>query len=160
MSITPLPAKEKELEVHFKADQGKVVIEGKTTVPFQAFVTLILQRKVLSLFKDWGRDPVIVGSELLTSLASAPQDSVENRSRLILVSLSVGMLTGIALCTLVLAGLASSGITAGAKEFLLVGGGIIGAALLIILVMRLQRMRKGGEKIVEVLEAVTGFLSK
>ena len=60
----------KELEVQFRPDTGKAVVEGKTVVPFQALVTLILQRKVQLLFKQWGKEPVIVASELLTSLAS------------------------------------------------------------------------------------------
>lgn len=154
------PPKEKELEVHFKADSGKAVIEGKTTIPFQAFVTLILQRKVFALFKDWGKEPVIISSELLTSLASAPQDSVENRGRIVMVSLGVGILTGISLFALLLAGLVWLNVGLGVKEFLLIGGGILGAALLIVLVMRLQKMRRGSEKIVEAMEGVASFLSK
>lgn len=156
--LTPL--KEKELEVHFRADSGKAVIEGKTTIPFQAFVTLILQRKVFNLFKDWGKEPVIITSELLTSLASAPQDSVENRGRVVLVSLGVGILAGVSLFALLLAGLLSLDVALGIKEFLLVGGGILGAALLIVLIMRLQKMRRSSEKIVEALEGVANFLSK
>lgn len=150
----------KELEVHFRADAGKAVIEGKTTVPFQSFVTLILQRKVFSLFKDWGKEPVILGSELLTSLASAPQDSTENRTRLVLVSLGVGILTGTALFALLLAGLLWLDVSLGVQEFLLIGGGILGAALIIVLIMRLQKMRRSSEKILEAVESLSSFLSK
>ena len=49
-----------ELEVRFKPESGKAVIEGKTVVPFQAFVALILQRKVPNLLKTWGKVPIIV----------------------------------------------------------------------------------------------------
>ena len=152
------PHKE-ELEVHFKADSGKAVIEGKTTVPFQAFVTLVLQRKVFSLFKEWGKQPVIVNSELLTSLASAPQDSVENRSNLILVSLGVGILTGIALFALVQAGLLTINIILGYTELLVIGGGLVAIAALSAMLVRIQRMKRS-EKIVEAVESLSSFLSK
>src|SRR3990167_9608247 len=112
-----------ETEVQFKPELGKAVIEGKTTVPFQSLVTLILQRKVLTLFKQWGKEPVIIGSELLTGLASAPQDSQENRSHLVHVSLGVGVLLGVALFSLVLVALQLAQITLGQRELLMIAGG-------------------------------------
>ncbi len=156
---TLTPPKKEETEMHFKSDSGKVVIEGKTTVPFQAFVTLILQRKVFTLFKEWSKEPVIVSSELLTSLASAPQDTVENRSRLILVSLGVGILAGVTAFALVQAGLMAADISLGLKELLLIGGGIVAVGLLSALLMRLQQMRRS-DKIVEAVEGLSNFLSK
>lgn len=159
LPMTILAPKKEELEVHFKTESNKAIIEGKTTVPFQAFVTLILQRKVFSLFKEWGRQPVIVSSELLTSLASAPQDSMENRSRLILVSLGVGLLAGVAIFALVQAGLLTLTITLGREQLLLIGGGIVGVAVLAALLIRLQRMRRS-DKIVEAVESLSSFLSK
>lgn len=155
-TLTP---KKEELEVHFKADSGKAVIEGKTTVPFQAFVTLILQRKVFTLFKEWSKEPVVVTSELLTSLASAPQDSMENRSRLILVSLGVGVLSGIALFALVQAGLVAVDVSLGLRELLLIGGGLVAIAVLSALLVKLQRMRRS-DKIVEAIESMSNFLGK
>ena len=148
-----------ELEVNFRPEQGKAIIEGKTMVPFQAFVTLILQRKVFTLFKEWSKEPVIVSSELLTSLASAPQDSVENRSRLILVSLGVGVLGGVTVFALVQAGLMAANISLGLKELLLIGGGIVAIGILSALLMRLQQMRRS-DKIVEAVEGLSNFLSK
>jgi len=153
------PPKKEELEVHFKNDLGKVVIEGKTTVPFQAFVTLILQRKVFSLFKEWGKEPVIMNSELLTSLASAPQDTVENRSRLILVSLGIGILGGVAVFALAQAGLLTINIALGREELLLIGGGIVAIGALSAVLVRIQRMRRS-DKIVEAVESLSNFLSK
>lgn len=157
--MATLAPRKEELEVHFKTDSGKAVIEGKTTIPFQAFVTLVLQRKVFGLFKEWGRNPVIVNSELLTSLASAPQDTMENRSKLVMVSLGVGVLAGVTLLSLIQAGLLWLDVTLGTKELLLIGGGIIGVGILSFALMRLQRMRRS-DKIVEAVEGLSNFLGK
>ena len=83
------------MDAKLKTDQGRAIVEGKTAVPFKTFVQLVLQRKVIQLFKDWGKDPVIIDSELLTSLASAPGDSQENREQLVMVTLGVGVLAGV-----------------------------------------------------------------
>ncbi|HCI03610.1 TPA: hypothetical protein DE059_01655, partial [Candidatus Peribacteria bacterium] len=64
-----------DLEVKVKEEKMKAIIEGRTAVPFKTFVGLVLQRKVFPLFKKWGDEPVIINSELLTTLASAAQDS-------------------------------------------------------------------------------------
>ncbi len=148
-----------ELEVQFKPDSGKAVIEGKTVVPFQAFVTLVLQRKVLKLFKDWGKEPIIVNSELLTHLASAPQDSQENRTNLILVTLGMGFIGGIACFALLQLALLFLDITFAKRELTMVGGGILGLALLTAILMKMRRMPKN-EKLTETIENVASFLGK
>lgn len=148
-----------ELEVQFKPETGKAVIEGKTVVPFQAFVTLVLQRKVLKLFKDWGKDPVIVNSELLTHLASAPQDSQDNRNNLILVTLGIGFVVGIAAFALLQLALLFLDIRFGVRELGVIGGGIAALALLVGVLMKARRMPRG-EKLTETIENVASFLGK
>lgn len=148
-----------ELEVNFRPETGKAVIEGKTVVPLQAFVTLILQRKVLNMLKTWGKHPVVVDSELLTSLASAPQDSKENRSNMILVSLGLGIFGGIGLYSAVQAGLYFLDIILGLKEHLIVAGTIISLGLVGLLMMKAQKMPRG-EKLVETIEEMSSFLKK
>jgi len=148
-----------ELEVQFKPDSGKAVIEGKTVIPFQAFVTLILQRKVLGLFKQWGKEPIIVGSELLTGLASAGQDNKENRANLILVSIGVGAVVGIAIFAIIQLILLFWKITLGVRELTIIGGGIIVLGLLLALLTKLQKIPRG-EKITDAIEDLSSFLSK
>jgi hypothetical protein len=148
-----------ELEVQFKPESGKAVIEGKTVVPFQAFVALILQRKVTNLLKVWGKHPVIIESELLTSLASASQESVENKSNLILVSIVAGVLVGIAGFALAQIGLLFAKIPLGYMELGTIAGSIGLLVILMYAMMKMQRKPKG-EKLVETMEKVSGFLSK
>lgn len=148
-----------ELEVHFKPDSGKAVIEGKTVVPFQSFVALILQRKVTSLFKTWGKHPVIIESELLTSLASAGQESQENRSNIILVSIVAGILLGVAGFAAVQAGLLFGNIRLELNEFGIIVGAIVLLIALLYLMMKTQK-RPRGEKLVEAIESVSSLLSK
>jgi len=146
-----------ELEVKFKPDSGKAVIEGKTVVPFQAFVTLVLQKKVLSLTKTWGKHPVIVDSELLTSMASAPQDNQENKSNMILVSIILGIVFGVAGFAIIQIALLLINIPLGMKELGIIVGSILGVILIAALIMKMQRQPKG-EKLVETIEGISSFL--
>lgn len=148
-----------ELEVHFKPESGKAVIEGKTVIPFQSFVALILQRKVTSLFKTWGKHPVIIESELLTSLASAGQESQENRSNIILVSIVAGILIGVAGFAAVQAGLLFGDIRLELNELGIIVGSIVLLIALLYVMMKTQKRPKG-EKLVETIENVSSFLSK
>lgn len=153
------PQQNGELEVHFKPETGRAVIEGKTVVPFQSFVALILQRKVTNMFKGWGKSPIIVDSELLTGLASAPQDSQQNLSNLVLVSIVAGILVGIAGFALVQMLLLSGQIVLGYKELGTIVGSIALLVVLLLLMMKGQKKPKG-EKLVETMEKVAGFLKK
>ena len=148
-----------ELEVSFKPETGKAVIEGKTAVPFQSFITLILQRKVQTLFKDLGKQPVVVSSELLTRLASAPQDSRENTGHLVLVSLGLGAVGGVAAFSAVQLVLLLSNVALTWKEHSIIVGCIAGIALVGGILMRIQRMPKS-DKLTESVESVARFLGK
>lgn len=148
-----------EVEVSMKPETGKAVIEGKTAVPFHGFTTLILQRKVQQLSKQWGREPVIVSSELLTQLASAPQDSVENKSQLVSVSMGVGVLGGVFASCVTLLALTSANIIPGIREYGIVAGGIIGLAALAWALMKMKRVKRG-ERLVETMESLSAFLGK
>ena len=148
-----------ELEVSFKPETGKAVIEGKTAVPFQSFITLILQRKVQTLFKDLGKQPVVVSSELLTRLASAPQDSRENTGHLVLVSLGLGAVGGVAVFSAIQLVLMLSNFTLGVKEHAIIVGCIAGVALLGALLMYVQRMPKS-DKLTDSVENIARFLGK
>lgn len=148
-----------ESDVRLKTDEGIIVVEGKTNVPFQTLVTLVLQRKVFGLFKQWGKEPMILSSELLTDLASAPQDSVENRTHLVLVTLGVGVIVGVFLLACAQVILHTLGLQLGRIELLLLMGGIIGLGILASILGRLQKVRRG-EKITERMEKLAAFLSK
>ena len=148
-----------ELEVNFRPETGKAVIEGKTVVPFQAFVQLILQRKVQILFKDSSKEPVIVGSELLTRLASAPQDSRDNRSQVVLVSLGLGALGGVAVFSAVQLVLLLAEFPLTWKEHAIIVGCIAGVAALGALLMYIQKMPKS-DKLTDTVENVARFLGK
>ncbi len=148
-----------DLEVNIRNEHSKAVIEGKTSVPFKTLVQLILQRKVLTLFKSWGDTPVILSSDLLTSLASAPQDSQENRAQLVLVTLGTGVLVGVFAFAIFQIALLPWGITMGQKELLLIAGGLVGLAFLVVALSRIQRKNKS-QKIADAMERVANMLSK
>lgn len=148
-----------ELEVSFKPETGKAVIEGKTAVPFQSFVTLILQRKVQTLFKDHGKNSVVVSSDLLMRLASSPQDSHENRGHLVLVSLGLGAVGGVAVFSAVQLVLLLSDFPLTWKEHAIIVGCIAGVALLGALLMYIQKMPKS-DKLTDSVENIARFLGK
>jgi flagellar biosynthesis protein FliP len=148
-----------ELEVRFKPESGKAIIEGKTVVPFQAFIALILQRKVTNLLKTWGKAPIIVDSELLTSLASAPQDSQENRANLVLVTLVAGILAGVTGFAVVQIVLMLLKVTLGYKELGTIVGSVLFLLLLVMSMMKGQKKPKG-EKLMEVMEKAAGLVGK
>lgn len=156
--MSDTPPSNGELEVHFKQDTGKAVIEGKTVVPFQAFVALVLQRKVTVLLKAWGKHPVIIDSELLTSLASAPQDSQENRANLILVTLVTGALVGITGFAAVQLLLLFVNIILGYRELGVIVGSVAVLVGMLMLAMKSQQKPKN-EKLVETMERVSSLLS-
>ncbi|UPA22574.1 hypothetical protein K8942_06030 [Candidatus Peribacteria bacterium] len=151
-----MSTQDNELEVQFKPETGKAVIEGKTVVPFQAFITLVLQKKVLQLAKTWGKHPVILDSELLTSLASAPGDSQENRSNMVMVSLITGVLLGITGLAILQIALLLVKIPLGYKELGIIAGSIVAVFLLLMMAMKMRKPKS--EKLVEAMEHVASFL--
>jgi hypothetical protein len=148
-----------ELEVSFKPETGKAVIEGKTAVPFQSFVTLILQRKVQLLFKEHAKEPVVIGSDLLTRLASAPQDSRENTGHLVLVSLGLGAIGGVAVFSLLQLILLLSDFPLTWKEHAIIVACIAGLGALGALLMYIQKMPKS-DKLTDSVENIARFLGK
>lgn len=147
------------MDAKLKTDQGRAIVEGKTAVPFKTFVGLVLQRKVLHLFKQWGNDAVIIDSELLTDLASAPQDSQENREQLVLVTLGVGILTGVFVFAVVQIALTPWNIYLKEKELLIVIGVILG---LTVLVWALSKAKRKGrsQKMADAMEKIAGVIGK
>jgi len=148
-----------DLEVKLKEEHTRAIIEGRTSVPFKTFVALVLQRKVIPLFKNWGDEPVIINSELLTSLASAPQDSQENRAKLVLVTLGVGVLTGVFFFATGMFVLETLDKDLGQKGFLIIAGGLAALAVLVNILGRIQSRGKS-EKLAEKMEKLAGMLSK
>ncbi|OGJ57431.1 hypothetical protein A3H22_02500 [Candidatus Peribacteria bacterium RIFCSPLOWO2_12_FULL_55_15] len=157
--MSPILAPQKPVEISLKVDQQRAIVEGKTSVPFQTFITLVLQRKVLPLMKQWGKEPVIVNSELLTGLASAPQDSVENRTKLLLVTLGLGTVLGV--FALSSAQLTLTFLNTGLRqrEFLIISGGLLGLAILTVMLGRLQRTQRN-DRIEETIEKIASMLPK
>ncbi|OIO54345.1 hypothetical protein AUJ46_03335 [Candidatus Peregrinibacteria bacterium CG1_02_54_53] len=148
-----------DLEIELKTESSRAVITGKTSVPFRTFVGLVLQRKVFQLFKQWDKEPVILSSELLTQLASAPQDSQENRTHLVVVTLGMGTLFGIFIFALGQAVLSALGFEIGSSELMLIDGGLVGLAILAVVLARLQRITRG-QRIADTMERAAQFLSK
>lgn len=148
-----------ETEVSIEQLNGKAVISGKTSLPFKTFVGLILQRKVQTLFKKWQDEPVIVTTELLTGLASAPDDSQEDRGKLVVVTLAAGVVLGVFLTTLTLLVLTFLQVVPGLADYGLV---IFIIACLALLLSIMQRSQKSSakQKIYEKMEKMTDVLSR
>lgn len=149
-----------EVEVEITNNGSKAIIEGKTSVPFKTFVSLILQRKVQLLFKSNQDDPVIVNSTLLTALASAPSDKQEDRSKLVLVTFAVGILAGVFLSVGVFLALMLLRITVEMKDLGIVLGVIIGVAMLGVLLQKSQKKSAFTEKLFETMEKTTDLISR
>lgn len=149
-----------ELEVEISTPGNKAVIEGKTSVPFKAFVSLILQRKVQVLFKRSSDDPVIVSSDLLTALASAPQDKQEDRAKLVIVTFGVGIIAGVFLTVSTFLGLILFKIQPEVKDLGIVLAVIAGIVVLGVLLQRPQKKSMLGEKFMESMEKVTDMISR
>lgn len=149
-----------ELEVEINNTGGKAVIEGKTSVPFKTFVSLILQRKVQVLFKRSDNDPVIVSSDLLTALASAPQDKQEDRTKLVVVTFGVGIIAGVFLAVAVFLGLMLFKIQPEVKDLSIVLGVIAGIVILGAMLQKPQKKSMLTEKLYESMEKVTDLISR
>lgn len=151
--------KSKHVEVSIASENGKAYIQGKTNVPFKVFVGLVLQRKVQSLFKQWQDEPVVVSSELLTSLASAPEDSQEDRGNLVLVTLLAGVFLGVFITLVGLFVLMLMRMAPSSRELLIIIGIFIIAGLILMLAQRTQRSNTK-QKIHDKMERLTDLFSK
>lgn len=150
-----------DIEVDINSGQlNKAVVEGKTAVPFKTFVTLVLQRKVQGLFKTNQNDPVIVGSELLTALASAPNDTREHRGKLVLVTMFIGIIVGVFISAAVLLGLSLFSIQPDRGDLLIVLGVIVLVIILFILLQKSQKKTGFADKLQETMEKATDLLAR
>lgn len=147
------------MDAKLKTNHGKAIVEGKTAVPFKTFVGLVLQRKVMGLFKKWSKEPVIVDSELLTDLAAAPQDSQENKEQLVRVTLGIGVLVGVFALAVVQLALTPLDIYLRERELLIVAGVIFGLAALMFVLNKTKKKGRG-QKLTDAMEKITGIVSK
>ena len=149
-----------DVKVSLKTPQGEqAVIEGRTGVPFGTFVKLILKRKVQTLFKDWQEEPVIISSELLTKIASAPEDTHEDRSKVILTALVIGLCFGLFAASVTLILLYMAGVELGMGELL---SGLVVLLLIAFAVYTATRLHtlKAKQQIIEKVEQVADVFSK
>lgn len=147
------------MEVDLKHEGSKAIIANKTNVPFSTFVKLVLERKLGNVLKNSGSEPIILGSDLLTELASAPQDSRENQTKFTLVTLGSGVLLGVFLFSLIQIILPILGIALVPKDYAVVVGVLLGLVVLVVALDRAKR-RKKADKITETMERLTSLLSK
>ena len=149
-----------DVKVTLKTAQGEqAVIEGKTSVPFGMFVKLILKKKVQSLLKDWQEEPVIISSDLLTKVAAAPGDTTENKSKVILTALVMGLVFGIFFSAASIVVLGMMGVVIGQKELLVALGAVLVIGAAVFGASQIQA-GKAKEKFVEKIEHVADVFSK
>jgi len=147
------------MDAKLKTDQGRAIVEGKTAVPFKTFVGLVLQRKVLNLFKEWGSEPVIIDSELLTDLASAPQDNQENREQLVTVTLGVGVMVGVFVMSIAQIALTPWNIYLGQQHLLMIAGTLFGIGVLVWMLAKTKKKGKN-QKMADTMEKIANIVSK
>lgn len=149
-----------DIEVDFTSEGGKAVIEDKTSVPFRTFVSLILQRKVQTVFRKCQDEPVIVSSDLLTALASAPDDRQEDRGKLVLVSVGVGVLAGVFLAALLLVVGLLLDVQPTMDDLLIGLGVLLFVAIVVVILLKSEKKRGFKEKLYESMEKVTDLVSR
>lgn len=147
------------MDAKLKTDQGRAIVQGKTAVPFKTFVGLVLQRKVMGLFKDWGKEPVIVDSELLTDLASAPQENTESVDHIIVVTLGTGVLFGVFLMAVLQIAIAPFGIGLSPAHLLAIAGTILGMAAIVWILGKVKRKSKG-HRLTDIMEKIANMVGK
>lgn len=149
-----------EVEVEITNTGQKAIIEGKTSVPFKTFVTLILQRRVQMLFKTCQDEAVIVNSTLLTALASAPGDKQEDKGKLVLVTMGVGTIVGVFFTVAVFLILKIINIQPEIKDLGIVLAVIAGIVVLGIALMKNQKKSGFTEKLFDAMEKTTDLISR
>lgn len=145
--------------IELRKDAPHVVVEGKTTVPFQSFVKLVLQRKVDQLFRQWRNEPLIMSSDLLTTLANAPQESGDDKGRTVLTGLVLGVGFGIFLSAVALLLLTVANVTVGVRELAAVIGVFLVIALLLQASLQMSAREKR-QKLVEKIEKVSSVIGR
>lgn len=149
-----------DVKVTLKTSQGEqAVIEGKTVVPFATFVKLILQRKVQGIMKDWQEEPVILSSDLLTKIASAPGDTTEDKSKVIMTAWVIGLCAGFFLAAAAIVFLGMLGVEIGQKELLVALGVLLVIAIAVFGSLQIHT-RKMKEQFVEKIEHIADMFSR
>lgn len=148
-----------DLEVDLTNESVKAIVRGKTGVPFKTFVKLILQRKVTVLFEKWGQDPIVINSELLTDLASSPQDNQENTQHIIMVTFSMGVFAGFFVFTLLLfiALLLQVRVQLLGVAYMLIA---MGAVMALGFVLMRAKQRKKSELFYDTMEKIANIIPK
>lgn len=149
-----------DVEVDIDTSGGRAVIEDKTSVPFRTFVSLILQRKVQTIFKKCQDEPVIVSSELLTALASAPDDRQEDRAKLVLVTMGVGVVVGVFITVAIFVALMLFDVYPQMKDLLITLGALAFVAIVVVVLQGSQKKKGFKEKLYESMEKVTDLVTK
>lgn len=148
-----------DVQLSLKTTQGdKAIIEGKTSIPFGSFVKLILKRKVQTL-RDFQDEPIILSSNLLTHLASAPEDSHEDTSKVILTALLIGFCFGMFLTAFTLIFSSLFGIEIGVSE-LLTGLLVLLAVALAVYASLKISSHKMKQQLIEKVEEIAGLFAK
>jgi len=149
-----------DLQLPLQTPQGgKAIIEGKTAIPFASFVKLVLKRKVQTLFKDFQEEPIILSSSLLTHLASAPDDSHEDKSKVILTAVVIGFCFGMFLTAFALVVFRMMGIEIGASELLTGLGVLLALAIAVFASMKISG-HKMKQQLIEKVEEVAGLFAR
>lgn len=148
-----------DLEIDISSEHEKAFIKGKTGVPFKTLVKLILQRKVTNLFEKWGDNPIVINSELLTDLASAPQDNAESSQHLILVTFGCGIFTGLFTMVALQLILSIGNIYLDAVKLVYIVACMIGVVALGWTIMRIKQRNKS-DKFMEVMEKIAAVVPK
>jgi hypothetical protein len=148
-----------DVKVSMKEREEHAVIEGKTAVPFGSFMKLVQSRKVQPLMKRWQNEPVVISSDLLTHIASAGSESQEDRSKIILTAIVLGLAFGIFLATMGLFLLNLFGMSLGQRE-LITGLGIL--LILGVAVYSAMRVQGSGfrQDLIEKIEKIANVFGK
>ncbi len=163
----PLPLEMRErmkktgdVKLNIKTPSGEqAIIEGKTAVPFATFMKLMLQKKLQPLVKDWQSEPVIISSDLLTKIASAPAESLEDRSKVLLTACVIGFCGGFFVAAFAIVVLGMMGVEIGQKELLVALTVLLVIALVVYSALQVHT-RKIKEQFIEKIERIADMFSR
>lgn len=99
-----------------QAQGMKSTTDDKIVVPIDVFLKIVYNRKVLPLLKDRPGEQVILSSDLFTKMAVAPEDSPENRDKVIHTALVLGSCFGVFLTIAAFTLATALGFTIGQRE--------------------------------------------
>ena len=154
-----LKKRDVQLPLREPDEEESAIVEGKTSIPFSTFVQLVLKKKVMSLFKEWGDDPIIFSSVLLTKIANCPQDTTEDKNKIILTAMTLGLCLGVAFTMLGILVLWTLGVDIGQKELLVATAALLVVGSAVFASMRIHTS-KHIQKLTEHVENVSEMFSK